>query len=225
MTSRRYCVANYRHRNLIAPPAVLPDTGPLYPSVLAMLPGYSCAPAGSDGRDPALLRDTLHAMDIWAREHGARLVSFLYIPDRQEPLRRALAEFGAKPVRLYPTCVLPLTFGSVEEYLQRLPRARRQDIRRLLRRLDENGMTVAEADPARARDEILELRLGLLRKYHVDADRDAQAATLDRMLEHYAPEDIVVTAVRQETRTIGFTLGLRHGNTLRQLWCGQRPEA
>ncbi|MFQ6396401.1 GNAT family N-acetyltransferase [Nocardia sp. KC 131] len=206
-------------------PAAVPDIAALYPSVLVTLPGYSCAAAGSGGTEPALLRETLTAVDAWAAAQGARSVSFLYIPEREEPLRRALTEFGATQVQLYPTCVLPMTFGSMDEYLQQLPRPRRKGIGRLLRRLAEKDMTVGEVDLAEVRDDVLELRLELLRKYNSAADRDTQSAAMDRMLTHYRPEDIVVTAVQRAGRVVGFTHGLRNGNTLRQLWCGHLPEA
>ncbi|WP_331723041.1 GNAT family N-acetyltransferase [Nocardia sp. NBC_00511] len=45
------------------------------------------------------------------------------------------------------------------------------------------------------------------------------------MLAHYRPDDIVVTTVRSADQVIAFTLALRHGDTLRQVWCGQTPEA
>ncbi|MET9029363.1 GNAT family N-acetyltransferase [Nocardia sp. NPDC004168] len=207
------------------PPAAVPDTAALYPSVLVTLPGYSCAAAGSGSTQPALLRETMSALDTWAAAQGARSVSFLYLPERQELLRAALTEFGARQVELYPTCVLPMTFGSMDEYLQQLPRPRRKGIGRLLRRLAEKDMTVGEVDLAEVRDDVLELRLDLLRKYNSAADRDTQSAALDRMLTHYRREDIVVTAVQRAGRVVGFTHGLRNGNTLRQLWCGHLPEA
>ncbi|MGF6883414.1 hypothetical protein ABIA39_004926 [Nocardia sp. GAS34] len=205
--------------------APAPDTATLYPSVVVTLPGYSCAAAGSGASDPAILREALHSVNAWAAAQGARSVSFLYIPERQELLRQALIEFGARPVELYPTCVLPMTFGSMDEYLGQLPRPRRKGIGRLLRRLAERDMTVGEVDLADVRDDVLDLRLDLLRKYNSAADRDTQSAALDRMLEHYPREDIVVTAVLRAGRVVGFTHGLRNGNTLRQLWCGHLPEA
>ncbi|MEV5652086.1 GNAT family N-acetyltransferase [Nocardia sp. NPDC052254] len=206
-------------------PAVTPDITALYPSVLVTLPGYSCAAAGSGVVDPAILREALIAVDVWAAEHGARSVSFLYIPERQEPLRRALTAFGAEQVQLYPTCVLPMTFGDMDEYLRQLPRPRRKGLGRIQRRLAEKDMTVGEVDLAEVRDDVLDLRLDLLRKYNSAADRATQSAALDRMLTHYRPEDIVVTAVQRAGRVVGFTHGLRNGNTLRQLWCGHLPEA
>ncbi|MBY8854929.1 GNAT family N-acetyltransferase [Nocardia sp. CA2R105] len=205
-------------------PAAAPDTAALYPSVLVTLPGYSCAAAGSGAAEPALVRETLTALDAWAASQGARSVSFLYIPERQEPLRRALTEFGATQVELYPTCVLPMTFGSMDEYLLQLRSSRRRDIGRLLRRFAEKNMTVGEVDLAEVRDDVLELRLGQLRKYNSAADRHTQSAALDRMLTHYRSEDIVVTAVQRAGRVVGFAHGLRNGNTLRELWCGHLPE-
>ncbi|WP_084478277.1 GNAT family N-acetyltransferase [Nocardia jejuensis] len=201
------------------------DTSALYPSVLVTLPGYSCAAAGSGAADPASLTETLTALDTWAAAQGARSVSFLYLAERQELIRRALIQFGAAAVELYPTCVLPLRFESMDEYLNHLPRPRRKGIGRILRRLAEKDMSVGEVDLAEVRDDVLELRLALLRKYNSPADRETQSAALDRMLTHYRREDIVVTAVQHEGRIVGFTHGLRNGNTLRQLWCGQLPEA
>ncbi|MCU1646220.1 MAG: family N-acetyltransferase [Nocardia sp.] len=229
-TDARFDIAAVLRGDLPSPeprtlPAAVPDTAALYPSVLVTLPGYSCAAAGSGATEPALLRETLTAVDAWAVAQRARSVSFLYIPERQEPLRLALTEFGARRVELYPTCVLPMTFASMDEYRQQLPRRRRKNIERLLRRLAEKDMTVGEVDLAEVRDDVLELRLALLRKYNSCADRDTQSAALDRMLTHYLREDIVMTAVQHEGRVVGFTLGLRNGNTLRQLWCGQVSEA
>ncbi|MEC3920361.1 GNAT family N-acetyltransferase [Nocardia sp. CDC160] len=206
-------------------PVDVPATEDLYPTVLVTLPGYCCAAAGSGASDPALLRETLNAIDGWAAARGARSVSFLYVPERQALLREALAGFGALPVDLYPTCVLPITFDSVAEYQQQLSQRRRSGLRRLVRRLADNGMTAAEVKLWDVRDEVLELRLGLLRKYHSDADRATLSATLDRMMDHYPAEDIVVTAVRRGHEVVGFTLALRHGGTLRPLWGGQTSEA
>ncbi|WP_328400014.1 GNAT family N-acetyltransferase [Nocardia sp. NBC_00403] len=203
-----------------------PDRESLYPAVLALLPGYTCVPAGPGATDPDLLAGTLRAMDTWAGQQGARSVSFLYVPERQKILQRALEEFGARPVQLYPTCVMPVTFGSMEEYLTQLGGGRRAGLRRLLRWLDETGMTLGEEDLSEVREEVLELRMGLLRKYHHSADdRDAQLATIDRIVRNYPPADRALTTLRRGDQMVGFTLGLRHGDTLRGLWSGQLPEA
>ncbi|WP_063042595.1 GNAT family N-acetyltransferase [Nocardia pseudovaccinii] len=199
-----------------------PET--LYPALLFVLPGYTYAPAGPGAADPAVLGRTVEAVHDWARRHGIRSVSFLYVPERQRILRQALTEFGARPVQLYPTCVRPVDFADLDEYLGRLTRQRGRDLRRLLRRIDENGMVLGEDELSKVRDEVLELRLGLLRKYDSAADRATQAATLDRMIRNYQPEDRVVTTVRRDGRVVGFTLSLRHGDSLRVLWCGHEPD-
>ncbi|MFF0456631.1 GNAT family N-acetyltransferase [Nocardia africana] len=197
----------------------------LYPAVTALLPGYTCVPAGPGATDPAVLTHTVQALHEWAGRHGARSVSFLYVPERHHLLNATLAECGARPVQLYPTCVMPVDFPDIEGYLAQLPRPRRRDLLRLLRRIDESGMTLGEDDLSEVRDEVLELRLGLLRKYHSADDRGAQAATLDRIVEQYPAEDRVVTTVRRDGRIAGFTLSLRHGDSLRSLWCGHEPDA
>ncbi|WP_328408966.1 GNAT family N-acetyltransferase [Nocardia sp. NBC_00403] len=197
----------------------------LYPSLLVVLPGYVCAAAGSGAADQPVLQGTLSAVEVWAAARGARSVSFLYVPQRQEPLRRALIEYGAQAVPLYPTCVLPLTFDSVEEFHHQLPKARRRDIARLRRRLTESDIAVGEAELAQVRDEVLDLRLGLLRKYGSEADATVQSSVIDRMLALYEPQDVVVAVARRKDGLAGFSLGLRHEDTLRLLWCGQRPDA
>ncbi|MEV6429735.1 GNAT family N-acetyltransferase [Nocardia sp. NPDC051463] len=203
-----------------------PGVESLYPAVLAVLPGYTCIPAGPGATDPALLAATLRATDAWARQQGARSVSFLYVPEREKILRRALEEFGARPVQLFPTCVMPVTFDSMDEYLMRLGRSRRAGLRRLLRWVDETGMTLGEQDLSEVREEVLELRMSLLRRYHHSADdQDAQLATIDRIVRNYPPEDRALTTLRRGDQIIGFTLGLRHGDMLRGLWSGQLPEA
>ncbi|WP_433683912.1 GNAT family N-acetyltransferase [Nocardia sp. CA-119907] len=202
-----------------------PDATSLYPAVLALQPGYTCIPAGPGATDPVVLGHTVQAVHAWAEQQGARSMSYLYVPERQQILHSTLEEVGAQPVQLYPTCVMPLDFGDIAGYLAQLSRERRRDLRRLLRRMEESGAQLREEDLGEVRDAVLELRMGLLRKYNSAGDRAAQAATLDRMIRHYPPEDRVVTTVRQGDRIIGFSLSLRHGNTLRALWCGQRPEA
>ncbi|WP_330257105.1 GNAT family N-acetyltransferase [Nocardia sp. NBC_00565] len=206
-------------------PPSAPDTASLYPSVLAVLPGYTCVAAGPGATDPIVLGHTLRAVHDWAERQGARSISFLYVPERQHILRRALEEFGARPVPLYPTCVMPVDFADIEEYLAQLSRQRRQDLRRLLRRIDENGMRLGEEDLADVRDDVLELRLGSLRKYHATGNRAVQAATLDRVIGHYPPQDRMVTTVRHGERVVGFTLSLRHGDTVRTVWSGRSLDA
>ncbi|WP_328408224.1 GNAT family N-acetyltransferase [Nocardia sp. NBC_00403] len=208
---------------LAAAPAAAAES--LYPAVLALQPGYTCAAAGPGATDPAMLHNTLQTLSGWAEQQGAKSVSFLYVPERQRLLHKVLADFGAQPVSLYPTCVMSVDFGDVEEFLAQLPRQRRGDLRRLLRRIDESGMTLGEDDLGAVRDQVLELRSSTLHKYDSVAERDVQAATLDRMIRHYSPEDRVVTTIRRAEQVVGFVLALRHGDTLRALWCGQQPDA
>ncbi|MFQ6395450.1 GNAT family N-acetyltransferase [Nocardia sp. KC 131] len=195
--------------------------------MLAVLPGYTCVPAGPGATDPILLAETLRANYTWAGKQGARSVTFLYVPEREKIPHRALEDFGARPVQLrYPTCVMPISFGSIDEYLMQLTGKRRTGLRRLLRWIDENGMKLDEEDLSDVREEVLELRMGLLRKYHHSADdKVVQLATLDRIFRNYPPEDRVLLTVRQRNQMVGFTLALRHGDVLRGLWCGQRPAA
>ncbi|MEV6334331.1 GNAT family N-acetyltransferase [Nocardia vinacea] len=200
-----------------------PET--LYPALLFVLPGYTCVPAGPGAADPAVMARTVQAIHDWAARHGVRSVSFLYVPERQRILRQALAEFGARPVQLYPTCVRAVDFADMDGYLAQLSRQRRQDLRRLLRRGGESGITFGEEDLSEVRDEVLELRMGSLRKYHSSDDRAAQTATLDRVIQHYPAEDRVVTTARRDGRIVGFVLSLRHGDSLRGLWSGKDGDA
>ncbi|MGO4614007.1 GNAT family N-acetyltransferase [Nocardia sp. 2YAB30] len=215
-------IPSFRPRETTWP---VPNVESLYPAVSVVLPGYTCVPAGPGAQDPILLRDTVSAVRAWAAECGARSVSFLYVPERQHVLRRCLTELGATHVPLYPTCVLSIdAAGGIDGYLARLPRERQKGLRRLLRRLEEGGMTLGEADLDEVRDDVLDLRLGLLRKYNSTADRAVERTAVDRMIRNYPPEDRVVTTIRSEDRVVAFNLSLRHGATLRSIWNGQRPE-
>lgn len=199
-------------------------TGPLYPTMLAMLPGYACVPAGGGAMNENLMTQVVHAVDRWARGRGARSVAFLYIAERQHVLHQALRNFGAQSVNLHPICVMPINFATLEEYMEQLTSKRRLDLRRLLRRTEQSGLTLGESDLQDSRDQVLELRLGALRKHGHHADRITQAAALDRIIRFYPPEDRVLATVRDGDRIVAFTLALRHDSTLRVLWFGQYPE-
>jgi len=225
----RYDIAAILRGELPSPdPQPAPSPGvaaeALYPALVVMLPGYTCVPAGPDANDPTLLGGTLHALHAWAQRRGVRSISFLYVPERQRTLRHVLEEFGARPARLYPTCVMPIDFGTMDDYLLRLPKARRRDLQRLRRRTSESGLIVGEDDLADVYDDVLDLRLTTLRKYDSADDRDTQAAALKRMIDHYPAQDRVLVTARRGDRVAGFNLAFAHGDTLRDMWCGQRPD-
>ncbi|MBB5912764.1 hypothetical protein BJY24_001631 [Nocardia transvalensis] len=202
-----------------------PSDRRLYPAVLAILPNWACIPVGPGAREVNLLVTALEEIDTWARSKGAGSVAFLFVPDGQEALRQALHRFGARQLELYPSCEMVLNFSTLEEYLKLLPSARRKDLRRLQRRLDEGGMHFAEADVASVREQVLEMRIAALRKHGHPIDIRTQAAVLDRIIELYPPADRILHIVRMGERLVAFSLSLRHGSTIRGLWWGQRPEA
>ncbi|GAA5104737.1 hypothetical protein GCM10023319_73830 [Nocardia iowensis] len=210
-------------RMVTAPPDQL--SGTCYPAVLAMLPGWTCGAVGPGAAEPDTLAAALEAVNRWAYSVSARSVSFLYIPDSEHALNTALLEFGARPVELYPSCEMALDFTTIDEYRNQLSHGRRQDLRRLRRRIYRAGLVIGAEELAFVRDQVLELRLSFLRKFGLPADRAMQARTLGRILSRYSPEDRVFNTVRQGERIVAFSLSLRHGPMLRAVWWGREPQA
>lgn len=196
----------------------------LYPAVAVVLPGYTCAVAGPGAHDPNLLRRTLSVVLDWAVRCDARSISFLYVPERHQVLRRCLTELGAEPGQLFPTCILSLPATDMDEYLGGLPRPSRKGLKRLLRRCAEGGLTLEESDLTQVREEVIDLRLALLRKYGTAANRAVETEAVDRMILHYQPEERVLATIRRQGEVVGFTLSLRHEDTMRAIWTGRRPE-
>lgn len=159
----------------LRPLAGAPPDDAWHPYLVVMLPGYECHPLGPLAGDPAALGELCDAIVAWAGERSLRAVAFLYTPPSAGALRDTLAARGFLRVPLAYTCELAPPGDRFDDYLASLPRRRRTEARRELRRLAEAGMTVRATEVAHPPPDVVELKRGHSAKYNGVPSRGIRA--------------------------------------------------
>ncbi|MEO3808451.1 GNAT family N-acetyltransferase [Sphaerisporangium sp. B11E5] len=149
----------------VRPSAAAPPEDAWHPHLVVMLPGYECHPLGPLAGDPGALRELVDAIVAWAGERSLRAVAFLYTPPSADALQKELAARGFLRVPLAYTCELEPAGDGFEDYLASLPRKRRTEARRELRRLAEAGMTVRAVEVEHPPEDVVGLKCGHSAKY------------------------------------------------------------
>ncbi|GAA3816963.1 hypothetical protein GCM10022226_42030 [Sphaerisporangium flaviroseum] len=178
-----------------------------YPHLVVMLPGYECHPIGPLAGDPDALSELTGAVVAWARDQGLRLVAFLYTPPSTAALQEALASRGFSRIPLAYTCELALTGEGFDDYLAALPRKRRTEARRELRRLTQAGVVVRAVRVTRVPEDVVGLKCGHSAKYNgVPADR----AKVRARLEGLCAESGLLVRAELEGTLVGYGLFIEH---------------
>lgn len=184
-----------------------------FPNVIAMFPGYVSDVLIDDSSTLAveggkLVEELLH----WADASGYRAVAFLYVDDDNSSLCQLLSNMGFLRFSLTYRSLLTLRVGSFEDrYLASLPSRRARTIRYEIASLRERGITTVreELDQGTAQ-EVLKLRLALIRKYGHDIDTKKEEARLEWLRnQDFIGVDTFVA--RQQGHVLGFTMFLRWG--------------
>lgn len=176
------------------------------PGLVFMHPTYETFPVGSAGRDPAVLRDFVQQLLNWAGDAGLSSIAFLYLADAARPLLDVLGEAGAQVLPLTSTCVMEVTWDDFADYLRTLPSHRRVMIRRELRRLDENAVTVGAEDPMDAAAAMAALRGRLVGKYGERPNASRDARLLDQILTSFRPDELCLITARRDGDLLSFML-------------------
>jgi hypothetical protein len=194
-----------------------PEPARWTPNLVVMLPGYECVPVGPGADDRHLLGALVDAAWQWAGAAGLHTVAFLYTRPEAVALAAALAGRDFVPVPLSLTWDLPVPADGLAGYLAALPRKRRQEARRELRRLDAEGVELRPLQPAEIHDppalaRLAALRCQLVDKYRGTADEEAEHARLASLVEDVAGGRPRVLAALACGRIIGYALFAEHRN-------------
>jgi predicted N-acyltransferase len=208
-----------------------PEPARWYPSLVAMLPGYVCPVVGpAAGSDPPVAALVAEAVAHAERE-GLRAVAFLFVRPEEAALRRALAGLGFLRIPQAFTCELGLDeIGGegFEGYLATLPKHRRTEIRRELRRLADAGVELRVRPPAEVAEDLVRLRTELVRTYRGEADAGAERARLEALTAEVPSSRLPVFTAERGGEVLGLALFLTGPTDWHPIWTGmerRRPDA
>jgi hypothetical protein len=193
----------------------------LFPCLHLMLPNYETTVIGPRRHDADVLEAFCADIERWAQDQGCRSMAFSYLLPDPPALTDVLHRRGWFVATMTHRCDLAVTWDDFDGYLSTLPSRRRVAIRRELRDLASNGVTV-ESVPISDCDigELIDLRLQLLEKYGQPGDAAREREVLQRLMDHFDGDYLTVFAARADDRVVGFTLMVRDGITWVALMTG-----
>jgi predicted N-acyltransferase len=208
-----------------------PEAGSWYPSLVAMLPGYVCPVVGpAADSDPPVEQLAARAV-AFAEQRGLRTAAFLYVRPEEAALCRALHGLGFRRIPLAFTCELGLeeiAGGTFDGYLASLPKHRRSEVRRELRRMADAGIELRVREPGEVTEDLVRLRTELVRAYRGEADAEAERARLRALVEAVPSDRLPVFTAERDGEVLGFALFLTGPTDWHPIWTGaerRRPEA
>ena len=180
------------------------------PHLLIAFPGYDTGLVGA----PTAADAVVTAVASVASAAGA-LPAYVYLPP-DEPLLASLRRAGYVTGLVAATALLDLAKPSFSAYLASLPRKRRNEMQRELRRFADAGATV-EVLPAPAAagvlDEVAELEASVSR-HHGRPEAASRPAAVNARLAAAFGEDMLVVVARHRGRCVASATLFRHGDEL-----------
>jgi len=189
--------------------------GRSYPALLAVANGMTaglCVRPDLPGRSRAAVADAaVAALVDRAGTLAAPVTGFLYLATEDEPeLTTSLASAGFVRGTVAAECVLPIRFGSFDEYTASFGKKRRYAIKREVAAFERAGLRMEVRDATALGLEIAELQAQLRAKYGHPGDVAGVLRSYDRMREHLGRHIRVFVALRGD-RAVGFVLVLVDG--------------
>jgi predicted N-acyltransferase len=203
---------------------VLPEVGDqpeaLLPGVVLVAPGYLGDPVGPLADRPDAVRECLSGVVDWARGEGMSSVSVLYTsPDATAVIEPAITGLGGGTFPLTSRYTLPVTWSDWQEYIADLPEDRRSGPNRQMRRLSDNGCTVACEEAESVFDDILAARCDLLSWYGQPVDAVGERHRLASLLDAFG-SDLMSFSTRQGGELLSCGLFLKYRRTLLRVYTG-----
>jgi uncharacterized protein len=161
---------------------------------------------------PEIARPLVEKLRKIALREDARC-AILYMPDESADLLSRVRRTGDSLVVIDAAAVLNVPAGGLQEYLAHLPSARRQVVRRDLRRFARSGCYYQEMPLSRCREQIAGLSVQLLSKYGHEASATEEAARFGRQAEWVDEIGMVLCAFLGE-RIVGFAHFMEWGGVL-----------
>lgn len=172
---------------------------------------------GLSGADRSRLMTTLCTRLLErAEEHGARHVSWWYLPEEEARELGGLPGFATATTPCLPTAVVRPRGATFDAHVAALPASRRSLVRRDLKRLTAGGYRTrtlpAESVPL---ERYAPLVVQVQVRHGEELSEEGAVRYLRRCLSIGSGDDVVITEVLdKQERPAAFALGITHGRTL-----------
>ncbi|MEU3508231.1 GNAT family N-acetyltransferase [Streptomyces longwoodensis] len=190
------------------------------PSTVCGIPfAFVSSLCGAAGEAADVLDDGLRAT---AAEWGTGSTAYLYVTEEQvKAVDAPLTARGYVRSLLMPACSMPVTWRDFDGYLAGLSGKRRRHVRKELAAVGGATTDWLEGDRILPHlDRMAELSAALMRRYGYDATPAAERPVLERLVEGLH-DNVRVTLVHMEGRTVAFGLFYLQGETLYASMSGQ----
>lgn len=186
----------------------------LYPALLAVANGMAaglCLRQDLPGPErAAAARAAVEALADRAESVSAPVTGWLYLARDDDPeLAASLDAAGFATGTVSAECVLPVRWGSFDDYVQSLSKKRRYVVRREAAAFENAGLRMEVGDASALTPEIAGLQAQLRAKYGHPSDLAAILRSFHQMRERLAPYVRVFTA-RRGGAAVGFVLVLAY---------------
>ncbi len=182
-----------------------------YPHLAVAYPGYESFVAGHGSASPAAVAELVDGILGWSRDEGLWAVAFLYTVPARQAMEEALRDAGFLPFHVTSTSDLELAGSGFEDYLGRLPRKQRTEIRRERRLLAGRGITTGQVELTEVLDELIRLRLQHAARYGRRVSEEKERGRLATLVELFGRESVLVfAAARADGAVLGFCVVLEY---------------
>ncbi|WP_168188763.1 GNAT family N-acetyltransferase [Thermoflavimicrobium daqui] len=191
-----------------------------FPCLILMWPGYECTMAGQEYSNVQMMRILIREIASWAQSKGLKLIGYLYVPEDKNDFTNVLAEQGYQKFPLTYKSELRLLGNSFDDYINGLKKKQRSGIKREIQFLYEAGVKTEVCPLNESGEDLLRLRIKLVRKYGNYSSLDEEYRRLERLKDAFSSEDLLVARAMADGDLIGFTLFLQHKDFLYAFWTG-----
>ena len=195
--------------------AGLPSSRPaVLPALALVAPGYEGNPAGWGALDPGAVAECLAEVRAWSTDRELAGVHVLFTAS--PAVSAAVDSLGGLSYPITGRWTLPVRWQDWSGYLGGLNSKRAREIGREYR-LATESLQLAEVDPHRYAEDLIEGRCALLRRYGQDADPVAEHRRLALLGEQFG-DRLTAFGGLYEGRLVAGSLCLWHGRTLQVMY-------
>jgi predicted N-acyltransferase len=165
-------------------------------------------------RNPIIFKLIYKKINEICRKEQILFSSFLFVSESDNLLAKTLQDFGYFRFSQVNTLHLDVRWPSFEVFLKSFKSKLRKDIRRQIRKFDENGLIV-ELNPKieELSERLSMLRANVSRKYN-DDKQHLFGTSFFTNLTRFAGDKIKLFAAKKGNEIVAFGLSLRHKDTL-----------
>jgi predicted N-acyltransferase len=176
-----------------------------------------------EGLNEGLVTNCLSGeIDRICREEKILFSSFLFVSefDRDLLLQLTIAGYHRLP-ETRRSFYLPLRWRSFENYIASLRHGIRNNVKREIKKLVENGIAIENLGKFKDHSRVLsDLSSNLHKKYNGKRTRLYEPSFYENLNDYFAKGNARVFLAKKKDAVIGFALLLRHGKTADVFQCG-----